>query len=303
MEADVRAGLGGCPKSIPPVWFYDEAGSRLFEQITRLPEYYLTRAERSILAERAAEIVARSGARTLVEIGSGTSEKTGLLLDAMAAAGHLQRVMLLDISEEVLREAAGQLAGRYGVEVQAVVGDLRHHLDRLQPGSPALWAFLGSTVGNFEPPARASLLAGFGRAMAPGDGFLIGTDLVKDPGRLVAAYDDSSGVTAAFNLNVLSVLNATFGGDFDLSSFDHRAVWNSRDRWMQMSLRSRRPQSARLATLGLEVELAGGEEILTEISAKFEAAQVGEELGAAGLSARWSWTDRDGDFLLSLATR
>ena len=299
--ADVRAGLGASPRTIPPVWFYDETGSRLFDRITRLPEYYLTRAERSILEQRSAEIVEASGARAVVEIGSGTSEKTRLLLDAMAAAGRLERIDLLDISEEVLREAAHELGDRYGVAVHAVVGDLRRDLAALSGGTSKLWAFLGSTIGNFAPAERAGLLRQFRTAMGPGHTFLLGTDLRKDVGRLEAAYDDAEGVTAQFNLNVLSVLNTALGADFDPDRFEHRAVWNAEGGWIEMRLRSISAQRVVVGDLDMVVDLAAGEEILTEISAKFDPAALDEELVAAGLQPVAHWTDAAGDFRLTLS--
>lgn len=303
MESDVRAGLTRPQKSLPPVWFYDETGSRLFDEITRLPEYYLTRAERAILEARAAEIAERSGADTLVEIGSGTSEKTRLLLDAMAASGQLHTIVCLDISEEVLTEAAAELGDRYDVGVHAVVGDLRRDLGRLGGGGRRLWAFLGSTIGNFAPPERADLLGHFCHAMEPGDHLLLGTDLRKEQPRLLAAYDDDAGVTARFNLNVLNVLNAELGGDLDPEGFSHRAVWNDEGSWIEMRLRSERRQTARLRALDLEVRFDEGEEILTEISSKFDRDAVAQELKAAGFAAGRAWTDPAEDFLLTLAPR
>jgi L-histidine N-alpha-methyltransferase len=301
MEDDIRAGLTATPKFIPPVWFYDEVGSRLFDEITRLPEYYLTRAERAILAERAADIVERSGADTLVEIGSGTSEKTRLLLDAMASPGRLRSIVLLDISEEVLREAAAELVDRYDVDVHAVVGDLRSDLTKLPASGRQLWAFLGSTIGNFTPGERRQLFTHFAHAMRPEDRFLLGTDLEKDPARLVAAYDDSQGVTAAFNLNVLSVLNGALNANFEPARFEHRARWNTEDRWMEMRLRSTEAQQVVVAALDLTVELAAGEEVLTEISAKFDRSALPGELAAGGLTSIQSWSDPAGDLLLTLA--
>lgn len=301
MEDDIRRGLCAKPRSIPPVWFYDEVGSRLFDQITRLPEYYLTRAERSILDARATAIVEAAGADTLVEIGSGTSEKTLLLLDAMSAAGRLRHIVLLDISEEILVEAAARLNQRYRVHVHAVVGDLRSDLDRLPRPGRQLWAFLGSTIGNFEPRSRAELLSHFHKAMAIDDRLLLGTDLRKDVGRLLAAYDDSRGVTARFNLNVLSVLNRELGSDFDPGAFSHRAVWNPDGSWIEMRLRSTIGQRINFPSLDLAVDLDAGEELLTEISSKFDPALLGEELQAAGLRVLDAWTDAAGDFALSLA--
>lgn len=300
MARDLRAGLSAGRKFIPPVWFYDETGSRLFDDITRLPEYYLTRAERSILDQHAAEIVARSGSTTLVELGSGTSEKTRLILDAMAGAGSLRGITLLDISEEVLRQAASDLVDRYDVDVHAVVGDFRFHLARLSRGPHQLWAFLGSTIGNFTPAERRALLADFGQAMRPSDHLLLGTDLVKDPDRLVAAYDDSEGVTAAFNKNVLVVVNRDLDADFDPDRFDHLAVWNQAQRWIEMRLRSRTAQAVMVNGLDLKVMLDPGEEILTEISAKFEPRRLRSELSRSGLALLESCTDFAGDFMLSL---
>jgi L-histidine Nalpha-methyltransferase len=298
---DVRAGLTASPKFLPPVWFYDEAGSILFDEITRLPEYYLTRSESSILSGHAAEIAQITGVDTLVEIGSGTSEKTRLLLDAMAARGSLTRIVLLDISEEVLREAAAALSSRYQVDVHAVVDDFRDGLLKLPAQGRRLWAFLGSTIGNFPPDDRSSLLADFGTAMGPDDYFLLGTDLVKAPRRLVAAYDDAEGITAAFNRNVLLVLNRELAASFDPDEFDHLAVWNSDHSWIEMRLRSRTRQVVEIRELALTVELDEGEEILTEISCKFEPDQLRSELMAAGLCPVRSWFDEGGDFLVSLA--
>ena len=298
---DVRTGLSASPKFLPPVWFYDEAGSLLFDEITRLPEYYLTRAESSILTGHAAEIAQITGADTLVEIGSGTSEKTRLLLDAMAGRGSLSGIVLLDISEEVLTEAAATLSARYQVDVHAVVDDFRDGLLKLPSRGHRLWAFLGSTIGNFPPEERLSLLADFRTAMAPNDYLLLGTDLVKSPRRLVAAYDDAEGVTAAFNRNLLKVLNRELAAGFDPDAFDHRAVWNAAQSWIEMRLRSRTHQLVEVRELALTVELDEGEEILTEISCKFEPERLTAELAAAGLHRVQSWLDEGGDFLVSLA--
>jgi L-histidine Nalpha-methyltransferase len=298
---DVRTGLSASPKFLPPVWFYDEAGSLLFDEITRLPEYYLTRAESSILTGHAVEVARITGADTLVEIGSGTSEKTRLLLDAMADRRSLSGIVLLDISEEVLTEAAAMLSARYQVDVHAVVDDFRDGLLKLPSGGHRLWAFLGSTIGNFPPDERLSLLADFRTAMAPDDYFLLGTDLVKSPRRLVAAYDDAEGITAAFNRNVLRVLNRELAAEFDPDRFDHRAVWNAAQGWIEMRLRSRTHQSVEVRELSLTVELDEGEEILTEISCKFEAERLAAELEAAGLHTVARWFDEGGDFLVSLA--
>ena len=303
LEADVRAGLATAPKTLPPKWFYDDRGSELFDEITRLPEYYPTRAERSILAERAGTIAERTGADTLVELGSGTSEKTRLLLDAFAGAGTLRRFVPFDVSEETLRSAAAAIAREYdGVEVHAVVGDFEHHLDQIPTGGRRVVAFLGSTIGNLAPEERAKFLAEVASGLAPGDSLLLGTDLVKDVDRLVAAYDDAAGVTADFNRNVLRVLNRTLDADFDVDTFAHVACWDPTEEWIEMRLRAERAQVATIARLGMDVHFAAGEELRTEISAKFRPDGVERELAAAGLRLTEWWTDAAGDFALSLST-
>ncbi len=301
MRGDVRDGLTSTPKSIPPVWFYDERGSRLFDEITRLPEYYLTRAERSILEARATEIVERSGTATLVEIGSGTSEKTRVILDAMAAAGSLDKVVLLDISETALREAALQLHRSYDVPVEGVVGDLRDEFHSIPSGGSRLWVFLGSTIGNFGPVERHQLFSRFARAMGPGDRLLLGADLVKDPARLIAAYDDEAGVTAAFNLNVLEVLNGELGADFDLDGFSHRAVWNVDESRVEMRLHCVTGQEVSLPAVDMRISLSAGEELLTEISTKFSERGLRDELAAAGFEVDRCWFDDHDDFMVVLA--
>ena len=301
MVHDVLAGLAATPKVLQPVWFYDEAGSRLVDEITRLPEYYLTRAERSILVASAPEIVALAGAETLVELGSGTSEKTRLLLDAMQADGRLRRFVPLDVSEEVLQEAATDVAAAYGIEVRAVVGDFSAHLGDLPRRGRRLVAFLGSTIGNLVPAERARFLDGVRDTLGEEDTLLLGTDLVKDRARLLAAYDDAAGVTARFNRNVLCVLNAELGGDFDPEAFDHVARWHEEQRWIEMRLRARRAQEVVLAGVGRTVRFAAGEEVRTEVSAKFTPDQVEAELAAADLAVVGRWCDPAGDFLLTLA--
>ncbi|MHB1487858.1 MAG: L-histidine N(alpha)-methyltransferase [Acidimicrobiales bacterium] len=300
LSHDVRHGLSGTHKQIPPTWFYDEIGSRLFDEITRLPEYYPTRAERAILAERAADIAAATGADTLVEIGSGTSEKTWLLLDAMAEAGTLRRVVLFDISQEVLVGAAEALGRRYDVDVHAVVGDLRCHLSSVPRGGRQLWAFLGGTIGNLVPRERVRLLSVFWEQLGPGGHLLLGTDLVKETGRLVAAYDDAAGVTAAFNRNVLAVINRELHATFDPRLFDHRAAWSAEHAWVEMRLRSRLAHTVTIGDLDLEVHFAEREEILTEISAKFTPRKLADELASANLVTCAAWQDAGGDFQLTL---
>ena len=299
MRADARAGLTASPKVLPPKWFYDEEGCRLFDEITRLPEYYPTRTERVILARHAGEIAARTSADTLVELGSGTSEKTRLLLDALSAHGSLQRFVPFDVSEPTLREAASAIELEYpGVDVHAVVGDFERHLDRLPGGGTRLVAFLGSTIGNLDPDGRARFYQSIASGLAPDDALLLGTDLVKDPRRLEAAYDDSAGVTAAFNRNVLAVLNRELTADFAPDRFAHVARWNPTEEWIEMRLRSQAAQTVRVDELDLEVEFADGEEMRTEISTKFRRERVEAELAAAGLALAAWWTDPGGDFAL-----
>jgi L-histidine N-alpha-methyltransferase len=303
LRADALAGLTATPKTLPPRWFYDGRGSELFDQITRLPEYYPTRAERAILDSRAAEIADASGADVLVELGSGTSEKTRLLLTALRAAGTLRGFVPFDVDPSVLRAAGAALIDEYpGLEVTAVVGDFTRHLGELPTaGRRRLIAFLGSTIGNLEPGPRAAFLTEVARALRPGDSFLLGTDLVKDPDRLVTAYDDDSGVTAAFNRNVLAVLDRELKADFDLDAFDHVALWDPEHEWIEMRLRSRVDQVVSVADLDLAVPFAAGEDLRTEISAKFRRERVEAELAAAGLAMTHWWTDPAGDFGLSLS--
>ncbi len=302
MAADVRAGLGAQPKTLPPKYFYDARGSELFDEITRLPEYYPTRTERDILDARVAEIARVTGAETLIELGSGTSEKTRLLLGALADAGTLTRFVPFDVDPAVLEDASVAVAAEFpGLEVAPVVGDFEHHLGELPGGPHRLLAFLGSTIGNLDPRQRAAFLGGVRRTLAAGDAFLLGTDLVKEPARLVAAYDDAAGVTAEFNRNVLAVLNRDLGADFQVDSFAHVARWDPDQEWIEMRLRSTRPQSVRISALDLTVDFAEGEEVRTEISSKFRRERVEAELEAAGLRLTHWWTDAEGDFALSLS--
>jgi L-histidine N-alpha-methyltransferase len=302
LRADARHGLTASPKALPPKWFYDEEGCRLFDAITRLPEYYPTRAERAILSACAGDIAERTGADTLVEIGSGTSEKTRLLLDALSAHGTLRRFIPFDVSEPTLRDAAVAIELDYpGVDVHAVVGDFEHHLDRLPAGGRRLVAFLGSTIGNLAPDARSRFYRTIASGLGPDDAFLLGTDLVKDLARLEAAYDDAAGVTAAFNRNVLSVLNRELGCNFVPERFAHVAHWDPEEEWIEMRLRSDVRQSVRVADLGFELDFAAGEEMRTEISAKFRREGVERELAAGGLALTEWWTDPAGDFALSLS--
>ena len=300
LRADVAAGLAAPPRRLPPKWFYDERGGRLFDDITRLPEYYPTRCETEILAERAAEVAAVTGATHLVELGSGTSTKTRLLLDSLP----LRRFTPFDVDEAMLRTAGPAIEAAYpGLDVQAVVGDFQHHLPALAGRGDRLVAFLGSTIGNLEPPERAKLLADLAGALHRGEWLLLGTDLVKDEATLVAAYDDSHGVTAEFNRNVLRVLNRQLGADFDVSAFRHRAVWVPEEEWIEMRLVAEGRQRVRIAELDLDLTFADGEELCTEISAKFRRKGVEAELSAAGFEVVHWWTDAAGRFALSLSRR
>jgi L-histidine Nalpha-methyltransferase len=299
LRQDVADGLTAFPKTLPPKWFYDERGSELFEEITRLEEYYPTRRERAILTERAADVAALTGARTLLELGAGSGEKTRLLLDALA--GTLETYVPVDVSGDFLATAADQLAAEYpALSVRPIVADYERHLDQLPTGSRRLIAFLGGTIGNMEPDERVSFLGGLRATMSEDDALLIGADLVKAPQRLVRAYDDARGVTAEFNRNVLRVINRELAADFDVSRFEHVAVWDAIEERIEMRLRSTRAQTVRVGALDLVVEFAAGEEMRTEISAKFRRERFESSMTAAGLRIdRW-WTDRDRDFVLSL---
>lgn len=304
LRRDVREGLTGSPKSLPPKWFYDAVGSDLFDQITRLPEYYPTRAEAEILRTHAAAITAAAGADTLVELGSGTSEKTRILLSAMRETGELRTFIPFDVDASVLTAAGEAVSAEYpGVDVDAVCGDFEEHLGKIPAGGRRLVIFLGSTIGNLTPGPRAEFLAALSESLAPGDTLLLGTDLVKDTGRLVRAYDDAAGVTAQFNLNVLTVVNRELDADFDPSAFEHVAKWNEAEERIEMWLRSRTAQRVRIAALDLDVDFADGEEMITEVSTKFRSERVRSELAAAGLTLQHWWTDAAGDFGLSLSTR
>jgi L-histidine N-alpha-methyltransferase len=302
LREDVRAGLTATTKRLPPKYFYDARGSELFEQITRLPEYYPTRAERSILTTRAGEVADQTKARSLVELGSGSSEKTHLLLRALRDVGSLATYVPVDVSADAIERALPGLVAEYpGLDVHGVVADFERHLEHLPTDGPRLVAFLGGTIGNFEPAQRARFLSAVGDTLRPGDALLLGTDLVKDPRRLVQAYDDAAGVTAAFNRNVLEVVDRELGATFDPDAFEHVAVWDAENEWIEMRLRSTRQQRVDVSALSLQVDFAEGEELRTEISAKFRHDKVAAELSAAGLRLDQWWTDDAGDYALSLA--
>ncbi|MFJ2237370.1 L-histidine N(alpha)-methyltransferase [Streptomyces sp. NPDC087859] len=300
LRADVLRGLTRTPKTLPPKWFYDAHGSELFDRITELPEYYPTRAEREILVARAAEIAAASGARTLVELGSGSSEKTRYVIDAL---NDLHTYVPVDVSESALTQAGHALiAERPGLNVHALIADFTAELALPGTPGPRLVAFLGGTIGNLLPAERAEFFASVRALLSPGDALLLGTDLVKDENVLVRAYDDAAGVTAAFNKNVLTVVDRELGADFDPGAFDHVALWDAENEWIEMRLRSRTAQTVKIPALDLAIDFAAGEELHTEVSAKFRKEGVRAELSAAGLELAHWWTDEQGRFALSLST-
>lgn len=295
LAAECAKGLRSVPKRLSPVWFYDAHGSGLFDEITRLPEYYPTRAERSLLSARADAIIRASDPDTLVELGSGTSEKTRLLLDAMVARTGPAGYVPFDVSEHTVREAASELAASYAdLRVHAVVGDFHHHLGEIPTDGRRLVSFLGGTIGNLGPEERARFLRELRSTTGAADSVLIGIDLVKDPDVLVKAYDDAAGVTAAFNRNALAHVNRVLDGDFDPDAFEHVARWNDRDEWIEMHLLSRRAQVVDIAALDMTVAFERGESLLTEISAKFTPARFAEELRMACFEVVDTWTEPPG---------
>jgi L-histidine Nalpha-methyltransferase len=304
LRRDARAGLTATPKAMPPVWFYDDRGCELYEAITRTPEYYPFRTERELLRADAGAIARAAGASVLVELGSGTSEKTRLLLDAMAAApAGLTGYIPFDVAEGTLRSAAEAVAADLGIGVHAVVGDFHEHLDDIPdtPGAARLVAFLGSTIGNLTIPQRARFLADVADLLTPDDRFLLATDLVKPVDRLIAAYDDAAGVTAAFNRNLLAVLNRELGADFEVERFAHRAVWDPENSWIEMRLLATEAMTVKLPEIDLVVDFAAGEQMRTEISTKFTPDSVAADLARAGLAVADTWHDPAGDYLLTLA--
>ncbi|WP_328500254.1 L-histidine N(alpha)-methyltransferase [Streptomyces sp. NBC_00457] len=299
LRADVLHGLTRTPKTLPPKWFYDAHGSELFEQITELPEYYPTRAEREILITRADEIAAATHARTLVELGSGSSEKTRYLIDALT---DLHTYVPVDVSDSALTQAGQALIEeRPGLSVHALIADFTARVELPDTPGPRLLAFLGGTIGNLLPAERAAFLASIRALLSPGDALLLGTDLVKDEQVLVRAYDDAAGVTAAFNKNVLTVVNRELGADFDPEAFEHVALWDTANEWIEMRLRSRTAQTVKVPALDLAIDFTAGEELRTEVSAKFRKEGVRAELSAAGLDLAHWWTDGEGRFALSLS--
>jgi L-histidine N-alpha-methyltransferase len=305
LAEDVLDGLTRPFKELPPKHFYDARGAQLFDRICELPEYYPTRAERTILEERAGEIAEMTGAVELVELGSGTAAKTRVLLDALSSAGLLERYVPVDVTESMVRECAQELSGEYpGLRIHGVIGDFERHLEHVPAAAgPRIVAFLGGTIGNFPPGSRRRFLRSIAGLLGPEDHLLMGTDLVKDPRVLEAAYDDSQGVTAEFNRNVLLVLNRELGADLDPDGFEHVALFDRENEWIEMRLRARREMSATITALDLPVHFDEGEEMRTEISAKFTRVRVEGDLAAAGLELASWLTDPDGLFALTLSRR
>jgi L-histidine Nalpha-methyltransferase len=302
MLADALKGLQGEEKSIPPVWFYDERGSRLFEEITQLPEYYPTRTERALLEAHADAIAGLSKADTLVELGAGACEKTRVLLAALQEAGSLSSYVPFDVSDEFLRSAATTLSEEFdSIDIHLVIGDFHQHLAEIPSEGRRMIAFLGGTIGNLDPAQRARFLFDLNCTMSSDDSLLLGTDLVKDRRRLVAAYDDAAGVTADFNRNVLHVLNDQLGGNFDPELFHHVALWNEDEQWIEMRLRADKASVVTLTGADITVQFDEGEDMLTEISAKFTPERVERELSQASFVVEEMWGAEDGEFLLTLA--
>ena len=302
LERDARQGLLAMPKALPSVWFYDDVGSELFDEITRLEEYYPTRAERALLTERAKEIAVATKPAALVELGAGTCSKTPLLLDALVGTGALRHYVAVDVAEATLVEATTSLARAYpDLEVTATVGDFLHLDGLFQREGPVLVAFLGGTIGNLSPFERHKFFAGLDAQLAHADSFLLGCDLAKDRGRLVRAYDDSSGVTAAFNRNVLRVLNRELGANFDVEAFEHVAIFDEEHQWIEMRLRATSPQRVAVPALGIEISFEEGEEMRTEISAKFTPDGIAGELDRGGFVVDHQFGRDRGEFLLTLS--
>ena len=295
MEADVRAGLTASPKRLPPKYFYDDAGSVLFERITELPEYYPTRAERGLLAEVADGLMGELRPREIVELGSGSSAKTRVLLSARSAPEHLRRYIPIDVSEGIVRSTSAALLSEYEhLSVHGVIGDFGRHLGLVPPSEgPRLALFLGGTVGNFEPEERTELLSQVRQMLGQDGRLLLGLDLTKDVGTIEAAYNDSRGVTAEFNRNVLRVINRELAADFDPDAFAHRAFFNAEASRIEMHLAPSTVQRARVDRLDLDVVVNPGETIWTENSHRFTEDSIAEMLGSAGLRQERFYTDDD----------
>jgi L-histidine N-alpha-methyltransferase len=301
---ELLRALRSRPRSVPPRWLYDDRGSELFDRITRLPEYYQTEAEREILDANSSTIAEITGATTVIELGSGTSDKTRTMLDAFVAHGVIERFVPLDVSEATLLGASEMLSERYpGLAVQPVVGDFTRHLNRLPSGGARLVVFLGGTIGNFHVEQRAAFLGALSDVLAPGDWIAVGIDLVKPVDRLVAAYDDSLGVTDTFIRNALHVINRELDGNFDVRNFDYVPFWDPREERIDMRLRALEPEHASVGALGLELDLEAGEELRIEISAKFRCERFEADLAAAGFDEVATFTDAADDFAVVLARR
>lgn len=304
LRADVQAGLSASPKSLPPKWFYDQVGSELFEAITELPEYYPTRTERALLTAHAEEIAAAVSAQTLVELGSGSSLKTRLLLDALRGHGTLGTYVAQDVSESALLVAAEQIATDYPqVGVHAVVSDFTAGFATLPRYPDRLVIFLGGTIGNLVPAERAAFFTDLHAHLLPGEHLLLGAGLVTDEATMVAAYDDAAGVTAQFNRNVLRVINRELAADFPVEDFRHVALWDAGNSWIEMRLRALRAMRVSIPGADTTVDFAAGEEVRTEISAKFELGSLHGELADAGLAPVRDWVDPQRRFALTLARR
>lgn len=304
LRADVRRGLSASPKTLPPKWFYDARGSELFEQITELPEYYPTRTERALLERVVGQIARIAQAEVLVELGAGSAAKTRLLLEALTAEGPLKKYVPQDVSVAALTASADEVAAEFpGLSVHGVVSDFTATLENLPRGGRRMIAFLGGTIGNLVPQERAEFLGGIHQVLEPGEQLLLGAGLVIDPAVLVPAYDDAAGVTAEFNRNVLHVLNARLGADFDPERFRHIALWDAENEWIEMRLEATADMTVRIPELDMTVEFAAGEQMRTEISAKFQRAGLESELRAAGFATERVWTDPDERFALLLAER
>ncbi|MGY4099739.1 L-histidine N(alpha)-methyltransferase [Nocardia sp. R16R-3T] len=304
LRADARLGLTADPKSLPPKWFYDARGSELFERITELPEYYPTRTERALLERVVGEIARTAQAEVLVELGSGSAAKTRLLLSALTAEGPLKTYVPQDVSSSALRAAAGEIAAEFpGLAVHGVISDFTDTLHNLPRGGRRMIAFLGGTLGNLVPAERAEFLSSIYQVLEPGERLLLGAGLVIDPTVLVPAYDDAAGVTAEFNRNVLHVLNSRLDADFEPDKFAHVAVWDTDNEWIEMRLEATEDMTVTVRELDLTVRFARGEQMRTEISAKFRIDGLDAELAAAGFETEQVWTDPDYRFALVLAAR
>lgn len=300
--ADVKAGLHATPKRMPPKWFYDKRGSALFEQITRLPQYYLTRSEASILSDFGPDIVSATHSNSIVELGSGMSEKTRILLDAFSKYGELESYYPFDVSDVTVEDSLEILSEAYPhLTVGGVVGDFSRHLHHLPSGKNRMVVLLGSTIGNMLPRERADLLSSLRREMNPGEKFLVGADVIKDVGTMVAAYDDPEGITAKFNRNLLLVLNRHFDGDFQPAKFSHEVVWDKTAQVIEMRLRALTPMRVDLSALDMEVNFQAGEELHTSVSTKFRLEDLRVELEEAGFHPLQHWTDLDKYFTVQLA--